>query len=255
MRKLIIIAVTLALLFPLISSTAIAQDVPQSQLYWIQEANVAPSRAQAYEANIKEVVSLFQENKYSTPVSVSMGSNATYAFILSFPDFATIGKVFSEYQTMTQKKEFDAIFKKDADMSNGENIWLAMSRPDLSYTPENPRLKQGEALFSHIFYFYIRSGAQAQMDAVLKKFVELFKKHKIDMGFSSVVAITGVNLPLYVTGQSAKSASDYWTAYEKNVTICGEEWEILLSELNSILRSADQRDFTQRPDLSYTPEQ
>ena len=163
--------------------------------------------------------------------------------------------MFAELETMMQQKEFEVLLKGDADTSNGENAWLARSRPDLSYTPENPRLKPGEAQFAHYYFFYIRPDAQAQMDAVLKKFVELFKKHKIGMGFSSGVAITGVNLPFYVVGSGAKSISDYWTESEKNVAICGEEWVALVEELGSILRSMDQLDVTPRPDLSYTIEQ
>jgi hypothetical protein len=255
MKKYIAIVIAFALLVPLVSSTAIAQDTPLSQILWVENSKVIPAKAQEYEAALKDWWGLFKKHKFSAPISVSMGADATYNLLIPMPNYATLDKLFAEYQGMLQKESTKAqnVLKRLGDAGNGADYWIAVSRPDLSYIPENPRLKPEEALFVRVNFFYIEPGTEAKMDAVIKKFVSSFKKHKISSGFNYAVAVTGTDLPFYVINSSGKSAADLWTESDKNINALGDEWVTLLGEFNSLLRSSEIYEYTLRPDLAYTP--
>jgi hypothetical protein len=202
---------------------------------------------------LKEWANLLQQNKFSTPIAIAAGSGSTYGFVLNFPDFAAVGKVFAEYQALIEKKHFKDIIRSGVDQTNGENVWLSMSRPDLSYVPENPRIQQGEAQYVRYTFLHIEPGTEDRIDAALKKFAALYRKHKISTGFIVGAAITGTNLPFYVVGVAGKSAADLFTENEKNIAAMGAEWQALFAEIGSMLRTTKILEIQPRPDLSYMP--
>jgi len=257
MKKHLMVSVMIIFLVTMFSCMTTAQETPSNQIFWVASLKVIPLKLQEYRAAYQDWLKLLKENKFSTPISISVGSDSTCNFLLGFPDFAAMDKAYAEYSAIMQKENAKAIDKRMGDTTNGEDVWLAMYRPDLSYVPEKPRLKPEEAPFGRCTFYYIMPGTADKMEQLCTRVVDLYKKHNITRGFNVSAAITGENLPFYVVCDAAggKNAADYFTESAKiNEALSGAELQAITTEIGSITRDFNVLNFTSRPDLAYTPE-
>ena len=254
MKKLIIIAVALTFLLPMISSTTIAQDAPESQIYWVVAVNAKLAKSQDYESAIKDFVGLLKQSKFGTPISVAVLEDFRYQFASAYPNFAAIDKANAELIAMMQTENGQVILKRLLEATNSSETIFAMSRPDLAYVPENPRLKPEERVFRYREYLYVEASKEAEIEEAFKKYNALLKKHKVSNGTWVGTGFSGTNLPYYMSVSSGKSASDFWIEREKAIAAMGLEYQELVAEVTSILRGYETIDVVPRPDLSYVPE-
>lgn len=257
MNKMLKCTIAVGVVIVLGAATAPAQEAETSQLLWIQEAQVQTSSTAEYETALTELRDVFKKYSLSVPIQIGVSEDLNYGMVVPLRNFAALDSVGQEVEAIAEKSGasgYPAIQRQLGEASTGNNVWLAQTRPDLSYTPENPRLNADEIAFNHYILLYVQSGSEAAVEETLKAFVTLWKKNKIADGFTVAAAVTGSDLPLIVVGVPAKSAADYYARNEEIAAKLGSELEALTIRISANLRRLEVLNITSRPDLSYTPE-
>ena len=127
-------------------------------------------------------------------------------------------------------------------------------RAELSYEPENPRLKPEEVKYVHYGFYYALPGKETELEAIAKGFADLYAEKGIDSGWSIYQRITGPEMPLYVVAHAAKSEADYYANRERIREQLGEEAKKLGAKVGATVRRMEFKEGHLRPDLSF-PEQ
>lgn len=255
MKRAITVTLILVVLIPLVPSAAIAQGLPESDVSIIIHEKVKPSGGEKYESIAKEFIRLLAKHKYSSSWRWAVAEDGTYISAITMPDYGTLDKLWVQYNGIFQKEGDKAkgLIERIGSISNGQSIWFSESRPDLSYVPDNPRVKQNEAGFVRCYRLYLAMGLEAKLDSLMKEYVELFKKHKISTGFNISVNISGDNLPCYVSCFPFLNASDYYSESENMNKIMGKTLTDINRRANSLLRQVDIKNYTPKHDISYIP--
>lgn len=257
MRRNVVLSLVVAALLGLWTSALVAQEgAPQGQLFQVTQVKVKPSMVQQYEAGVKALFAEYAKQKMSFPIFCFVSEDFIYGFGTPAENFAALDRQEEETAKLSQElgEKLQQMRKRYQDASEYTNVWVVQQRPDLSYSPESPRLTPEEETFAHSAYYHVQRGAEAQAEAIAKEWAALFKKNDISDGFVVFQAVMGTELPLYIVGRPGKSAQDYYAQNEKIDALLGEEGAAMNAKTFAIVRSFETQNVTTRPDLSYIPE-
>lgn len=250
---------SLAALGVLFTLSAHAADPPRQQLFLIHEETVNPSTVAQYESATKDLVKAFADKKVSSPtfiLNTYMTSDFHYLYITPISGWAqldTISKDWMGASEMIGKDKWRDLMKRGSAAMSSYDEAVAARRDDLSYQPENPRLKMEEMPYARVDYYYLKPGAEADAEQVARDYVALFKEKKIADGFTIYMAMSGHDLPLLVAVIPAKSPADFAAVDEKTMATLGDALRNLQGRAMAITRRIEHKDSWFRPDLSYMP--
>ena len=255
MNKMQLCAIVVCVVAMSLALPASAQEAAASQLIRIQQTQVDPSKTADFEAAVTEIISIFREQNLSVPVQAGVSEESEYGFVVPVADLAALDQVGQEVAKIGQAAagKYSSALERIGAATIGNTVWLAQTRPDLSYTPENPRLSPTEATFTHYIFLCINPGSEAAVENSLKSIAALWKKEGVTDSFASATAITGTDLPLIVVGIPAKNVADYYAAESERDAKLGEEQAAAVAEIVSNIRKIERINVTARPDLSYSP--
>ncbi len=254
MKRLSLVA--LCLLF---SMAALAADAPKPQLFMIHEEIAVPGMIPQYEAVTKDLIKIFAEKKLTSAsfvVNTYMTTDLHYLYVTPIANWGQIDAAYKDWMGLPEvvgKDKFDDMMKRGSAATVSYSDTVAAKRDDLSYVPENPRVKPEEATFGRLEYYYLKPGTDQQAEQIAKDYVALFKSKKIADGFTIYTAMSGTDLPLLVAVITAKSPADFAAADEKNSAALGDALRALQARALAITRRLERRDSFFRPDLSYMP--
>jgi len=238
---------------------ALAADAPKPQLFMIHEEIAVPGMIQQYEGVTKDLIKAFGEKKLTSPsfvVNTYMTTDLHYLYVTPIASWAQIDASYKDWMGLPDvigKDRFEEMMKRGNASMVSYSDFVAARRDDLSYVPENPRLKPEEAGFARIEYYYLKPGTEQQAEQICKDYVALFKSKKIGDGFSIYMAMSGGDLPLLVAVVPAKSPADLATAEEKNGAVLGDALRALQGRALSVSRRVERKESFYRPDMSYMP--
>jgi len=259
MRSKISIFLMAGLVVSLCALTALAQAEEQkAQAYYVLEVVIKPSMVAEYEAAVKELVSLNSQYKATYPWSGFSADDFHYYFSIPVENLADIDKMFKEDSELEKKmgeEKSREIGKRFAGTYEYVRPFMLYHNPDLSYTPESPRLQSEEANYRLWVWYYIQPAKEKEFQEVLKKFVALAKSKNVADGYNIYAGGIGMDIPAYLVGFSAKSAGDFWPHYEKTWELLGEEGKVLLQKLFALTREREIKTGWYRPGLSYIPKE
>ncbi len=242
----------------LFTITTLAQaEKPKTQLYMVFELVTKPSMAKDYENAVKEEFALLEECKFPHPWYVYSTDDFHYYFFSPMDNFASIDEMDKSYAEMAKKigkQRWQAVMKRIDDKSEYYHMYMIRYKPDLSYTPENPRLKPEDANFISIDFYYIQPGKEKEFEEVCKDYNALDKRKKIPNDYSFSVMAIGTEMPLYIGLARGRNASDLFSHWEKQQEIEGEEGKVLWEKTWAVCRKFETKTGWFRPDLSYIPE-
>jgi hypothetical protein len=229
---------------------ALAQD---PGLVSVLDIHVQPGHGEQYESAITKLWAAFKKTGVATPITVSTSADEpnTYTFVAQVASFAEFGtlrdsvnkafasvpQVMAELQGMT--------------MSQDQSIWAP--RPDLSYVPANPRLKDSEMGFTRVVFLYPQPNQVPAFEAALLAGVATRKKHGITDGTNVGQLVIGPNAPAYAILVGAKDEADSYAQQAKNVEKMGADWQAYVDKLESTERHLEISGATALPALSYQP--
>ena len=248
-----------AFLVSLCVLTSWAQDEKQkSQAYFLLDVMVRPSMIAEYETAAKEMIALNAQYNASYGWFGFQGDDFHYYFFMPVKDLADLDNMFKADRELEKKmgeeksKEIEKLFSGTYECVH---TYMIYTRPDLSYTPENPRLKPEEAIFSKWILYSVLPDKEKEFQEILKKFIPLAQSKNVTEGYGISVGAMGMDAPQYVVSFSGKSAADQAAHYAKTIELLGEEVMVLLKKMVACTRKVEIKTAWFRPDLSYIPEE
>ncbi len=253
MRRKYFVCLGLGLLICLSALTNLAQAQEQeAQLFFVREITVKPSKIFDYMAGTKELMAQIKEHKFPYPINVFRCDD--FSFLFSAPlentaDLQVLGNTMNELMAMIAPEAGQKIQKLLEDTTEYRQDGLLVTRPDLSYMPESPRLKPEEINFYRWSFASILPGKEKEFEETAKKYLPLMRSKNIPDGFLVYQVIMGKELPLYVLVQSAKNPADYFSI-DHSETL-GKEGQELQSKLWSFIRKLEYKNAWIDRDLSH----
>lgn len=227
------------------------------QMYCVYKEVVKPGMVQQYEAACKQMISEFRAYQID-PEKINFhtvsGPELGYLWVTPIDDWAGMTAIHDGWMqamaTIGEDKFMD-MMAPAFEATESIDVFHAVRRDDLSYQPENPRVAHEDIKYVHYGFYYAQPGKTEEIEAAAKEFAALYKSKGIDSGWVVFQPITGPDLPVYVVAVGAKSAADYYNNREKNKDLLGEEAEAIGRKVYAVLRRAEYKEGTLRPDLSY----
>ena len=233
------------------------KEGPKPEMLCIYKEVVAPSKMKEYEAAIKYMISEFkayQIDPEKVHFKTISGPEIGYLYVMPLENFAGMDEMRANWREAVEvigKEKFEAMVAPAEEAIDHVEIFHAIRRADLSYVPENPRLKPDEVEYIHYGFYYVIPGKEKEFEALAGEFVELYQSNNIDSGWVIFQSITGSDLPVLVVAHAAKSSADYYSNRERVREVVGEEAKKLGEKVGALVRKMEFKEGMLRPDLSY----
>jgi hypothetical protein len=226
-------------------------------MFSIYKEIVAPGKTRQYEDAIKYMISEFKEYQID-PEKIHFktisGPEIGYIYVTPIENFAGLDTMHANWREAVNilgKDKFEAMIAPAEEAIEKVHVFQSIHRKDLSYMPDNPRLKPEEVEYIHYGFYYAIPGKEKEFEAIATEFAELYKKNGIDTGWNIYQAITGSDLPMMVVAQGAKSEVDYYTNRARIKEVLGEEAKKIGEKVGATVRKMEHKDGYLRPELSY----
>ena len=259
MRGKVSIPLMVGLVAVLWAVTALAQaEEPKAQLYFVEDVVMKPSMVAEYEALMKEVVPLCTQHEFPYPFYAYSTDDFHYYFVYPVENYADIDNLNKAWDELGKKmgvKQWQAMMDRFVGTFESYQYSVIRYLPELSYTPEKPRLKPEEANFVYWEFFSIPFGKEEKFAETCQQWIELYKSKKISDGWETYVGEIGIEMPIYIFIMRAKSAADYYSQPEKIMKQLGEKYKELAAINYAICKKLELKTGRFRPGLSYTPEE
>jgi hypothetical protein len=240
----------------LLSLTLSAQAQEQEpQLYLVWEDIVHPSKAMSYEAVLKKWVDFNAKYKFPHPVTVYRTNDYHYYTLLPIEKLADIEDLEKYITGLGEQagKEVEELQKGLSGTTESTTAGTVLLRTDLSYMPENPRVKTEDVSFVWWNYYYIKYGNEKEAEEIAKEWQALWQSNGITDSFQVYQPMLWSDLPVMVAAGGALSAADYYSHMEKNIEKMGDEYLALEKKTMDACRRFEQKIGMILRDLSYIP--
>lgn len=236
--------------------TASQAEEQKSELFMIEEQIAKPGKIVDLEASVKEMVAFAAQHNYQYGWRTYSDDNFRYYYLIPIKDLNDINNIMKTWAELAEKvgDPWQAVTKKYLKTYEYLKIGVIRMRPDLSYVPENPRLKPEEATYIRWGLAYVKTYKVEEFEEIMKKWVALFKEKNIDGGFNTYMGEMGTDNPFYFWAEFGKSPADFFTWNEKALEMLGEEVDPLWMKTLGVLRNYESKSGMFRPELSYIPE-
>ncbi|MEN8204074.1 MAG: hypothetical protein ABFS28_15860 [Bacteroidota bacterium] len=254
MKKLLSVLCAILLLSLLGSSVTYAQEETKGQLWFCWEATVDPAQEDQFMELQIEFRTHFKEAGFPYPISA--WTDGMFHYYIFYP-----------VKSYDEKDEIYAALWKAADlcgMDRMNKMWETVEThntfyirhlPEISYTPENPRLKEGEATFAVWDMMFVDPAKEMEFRQLVKKFTGMMKSAGFGDYLNFLIGDVGYEATAYLATLYGTSPADMWTENEKLWEMLGEEGQKLSREVLSLLKKREFKQFWYVKSLSYTPEE
>jgi hypothetical protein len=243
----------IALLILLVSIAPVAQaaDAGPPAFMEVFTNNVKLGQQATFETGLKELWAALKETGADFPITVrSSGSSpGSYVFLSPLNNMADLDK-----QNAAFGKAFAKLAPPSAEdfPSWGNSSQTIRLRQDLSYQPENPRLKEGEAVFAYVVRLYVLPPNVPAVAKALASMAALNKKHNIGDPMAVFQNASGEG-PMFGIRFLAKSQADHFAQVAKNEATMGDAPAAIRNGVGPMLKRIEYSWSFARPDLDYQP--
>ena len=258
MKSKISIILVVGFMMSLLSLTILAQvEEPKPQLFIVWEDIVYPSKSTEYEAGLKAWVDFNTKYNFPRPITVYRTDDFHYLTLMPIEKLADMDELEKHFKELGEEAEKDMakLGKLFAGTYESETFGVVALRTDLSYAPENQRVKIEEINFVWLNYYYIKSDKEKEAEAIAKEWQALWKSKGITDYFNVYQPILWSDMPAMLAAGGALSAADYYSHMEKNVEIMGEEYLTLTKKTMDACRRFEQKTGFILRNLSYIPQE
>ena len=252
MKSKVIFMVVLLMGFGIVLTAAPAEE-QESQLLLVEEQVVKPAKIAELEAALKEMVAYCVEHNYQYSWTTYSDDDYRYYYVVPIKDLADIDTIVTAGRELGEKVGDPWMTLMSKYLGTYEYVKQSVirKRPDLSYVPENPRLKPDEAVYIRRGLCYVKADKVLEFEKIMKKWVALFKAKNIDGGFNTFIGEMGTDNPFYFYAESGKSPADFFTWSEKEMEMLGDGAMTLWYKTLSLMRKYENKGGMLRPELSY----
>jgi hypothetical protein len=241
----------------LFSALTIGQDKPKDMLYLVHKDVVIPNMVPQYEETMALLLEQIKTHNFGGEIRFASSTDDNeYFYLTPLESYADLDKGEGYWSDLIEKageETISAIFNGFEGCYDHHNNFVIKRSTNLSYMPENPRLKQEEIGFIHWDYYYFQDGKEEEAMKLNGKYKELWAKHNIGDSYSIWLSDIGHDLGMMVVTQGAKDAADYYTTWEATKEKLGEELEVLNAQFLPLMKDFYHKNGRPRPEYSYKP--
>jgi hypothetical protein len=237
---------------------SVQAEEKKAQLFLVEEVTVKPSMVAKYEAHVQNVLDVCKRHPFPYPWTAFNSDDLHYFFVWQIDNYASVDSWFKALEGwLAQVGEETALAIQKETVGAYKHLRYSCYRhvPEMSYHPETPRLKPGEANFVYMGYCYVIGGNEAEVKEHFKEIVDFCKKTSYSVGWDAYAGEFGTDSPMFIYLMYGKNASEFWTEVDKFHGAHGEGIEKLWSKTLSLLRKYEYKTGLIRPDLSLMPEE
>jgi hypothetical protein len=242
--------------------TTLAQAEQQkTQLFFVEEAVVKPSMVEKFESLTKEALALCEKYGFPFPFNAFTTDDFHYYFVWPIENYGSLNSVFKaigEWVVNMGDENWQTLVKSGEGTHEYMKWSIIRHKPDLSLTPEKPRLKPEQTNYRYWGLCYVQPGKEKEFEDVFKKIITLYRSKNlknIDYGWKLYMGDIGTDMPFYFFVHSGKNAADFCDQAEKRHEAMGKELPDLWWKVLETIRKYEYKTGWYRPDLSYTPKE
>jgi hypothetical protein len=255
MKKKFPFAVLFMFLLSLVSSSLISQN--ETQMILSFEDNVKANKVIQYEEVAKKQIALLKKYDFKFPFGVYVTDDNYYLWNTPIENLGAADDVIEElgkFETNLKENNEIDLQKAYKDLYNSMMIRTIVFSPALSYIPDEPRLKDEEAVYQRIFYCYLYPGENMEFYNKNIQYVKYFKEANVNSGFKTFYGALGWEMPLIIYVESYKNEMDLLTTREEIFKEIDPKISELWQDMQQHIKRMETKICLYRPDLSYIPE-
>jgi len=238
--KRIVIALA-ALLCLVLAANVVAQD-QQPVFDFVLTHQIKPDKVDVHNDAMKDLAAVCKKHGFSHPYSCYSANNFRWYLLSTMNSIGDLDGMFVEMGQMGEKAtgEWQSINEREQESLESWTMAVYMSRPDLSYVPENPRLKEGEG--NYVRWLVLRLKVvdnEEKINDILRRWAALYKRKGIRDGFWITVSVIENDMPVMVVVQHARDEADYYENAKHIHEQLGGESEALWKEFSQYVRSEE----------------
>lgn len=247
-----------ALLGLTLAAPGFAQDVPAPPppLYLMADCRVDVAKASDYETALKDLLASLEEHGFPIRFDTYSTYDSHYYIIYGIETYAGIDgwkAAWSDWKRQTGPEAARALGLRLAAAETGRDYRFWHFRADISYLPQEQRLKPEEIGHYSWDYVWLHPGAEAEFEALNKDWIELCGARGALDPFLTYAEDLAEDGPVYCWFEYGRSAADYAAAEESFWRALGDEGAALSQRTRALIRKMETKTGRYRPDLSYAP--
>lgn len=248
----------LFLIFSFFAVQVLAQDEGKSELFIMHQDVVKIDKIAEYEGYVKELFDLWKKHGMEVTVKhASKTSDNKYNFLTPLKSYADLDKHNTYWENFSKKVDKDRIEslmkKMDATYSSHKNVIIRKSH-DLSYWPEDDRMKGETTKYLHFAHFQFKLGHMDKANKLMKEYKDLMIKKKNRDGYTVWVSDIGGDMGQVVVVRWAKDPIDFHTASKSRNDSVADEIKTLRNNFGKVLTSYSSNTGKPMPEFVYMPE-
>jgi hypothetical protein len=254
--KLSVLLLSLVVCLCAFTTLSLGEEQEIATLVFTMVHTVKPSMVVQYEETAKEIMEQFKKQNYPYTLYGWEEGNFKYYYFHPVKNYADVENLWKAWGNLVEKWGNEGSQIVDRLNSSIESFedYLLRSLPELSYIPEDPRLKDEEEVFAIWDIAYIHPEKQTEYLQLMEKGLALFKKIKFKDRIYFFTGEMGMEKPVYIGCGFGKDPEDYWSQNKKMWEAMGEDSTAILLEFIKVLRKREFKQFWYRQDLSYVAE-
>jgi hypothetical protein len=209
----------------------------------------------AYEASTRDFIAMVQAHRAAMPTfhaDAYMTDDLEYLYTMPISGFAQMDALMGEFMAMEQAggDGWRQMMQENGSTMVKVDEWIVLYRPDLSYVPEQPRLKDEEIDTFRWEFYYLQPESGAAAEQLAKDIAAFYRERGISDPFHVFQAVMGGDLPFLVVSVPGKDEADIHASYQKVAASVGDAWAPYEQRIMQLIRRMEVKTARMRPDLS-----
>jgi len=223
-------------------------DGNQGNLLRITQFTLRPNQVDAFEAGWKEQIANLEATNSTFGVQVSQSGAGRYRVINNMGTWAGFEQM--QQERLARSGTFPRSIPESVDHLTHT---VVRTRPDLAYSPDNPRVAQGEFGFIKYFFWYTYPGTGQEAEDILRRNSEL--RRSLGLGTPMIVTQTvmGPDSPMWLLRFHYRDIEDFYRTNAEEISAMGQDFQEQLAEFYPLTRHIEQSNNIVRRDLMYQP--
>ena len=227
---------------------------PMGQLWYCWEATVDPPlRSQFIELQI-DYHSLFKENDFPYTISAWTDNNFQYYFFYPVDSYDDKNGIYSALFSIAEQWG-EEMWNKMWETVISHRTYFLRSQPEMSYTPEEPRLTNEEQNYAFWDIFYVKPSKQDEIYAWGKEFAALLKGKNYNDNTLMLAGDIGFEGSTFIGAVFGRNPADFWSQNEKMCELLGEDGSRMFRKWMGYVTKREWKQFWHLEKLSYFPEE
>ena len=235
-------------------STTQAQDQDEGQLWLVWEATLHPGEVSKFIDLQVEFRDHFRKTGFPYSISAWYGGNFDYYIFYPVKSYDDKDGIWEALWKAVDSWGDEKLAEMWTTVKSHRTYFIA-SLPEVSYMPEERRLKSGEIKYAVWDMFYLIPGKGQEFHKLMKEFNEHSRNNNIKERYQAITGDIGFEGSTVIVVLYGTDPADFWKHNMEMNHLLGEE----VSEIfKKMMKLVDRRDFKQfwfSKELSYTPEE